>query len=153
MLLTSLNYIFVVNVFFLKKYFRYLYNNPWNCTDCNIQKLGNLDAYNNNKNRDDNGISRIAFCDNSSVDISDAGQLHDCSSSTSTASTASTASTVSTRLTSTTPTNMVTSTPAPRKSLPDAPNSIKIGVGVACGVAGVVIIAGLTYYIINSRKP
>ena len=140
-----------------------MYNNPWNCTDCNIQKLGNLDAYNNNKNPDNNGISRIAFCDNSSVDISDAGQLHDCSSSTttgistastaSTVSTASTASTASARLTSTTPTNMVTSTPAPRKSLPDAPNSIKIGVGVACGVAGVVIIAGLTYYIINSRKP
>ena len=38
---------------------RYLDSNPWNCSDCNVQDLGNKSAYNDVK-----GQEFIAYCSN-----------------------------------------------------------------------------------------
>jgi len=51
--------------------------NPWNCNDCDVQKLGSLAAYNNFKGL---SASYIAYCNNTPAlgDISDARTNYTC---------------------------------------------------------------------------
>jgi len=52
-------FLFLLFIPLISTSFRYLNNNPWNCSDCNVQDLGNKSAYKNIY-----GQNYIAYCSN-----------------------------------------------------------------------------------------
>jgi hypothetical protein len=78
---------FFSSVSFQRFSFRALDSNPWNCSDCNVQDLGNKSAYYNYKNI--YGQDVIAYCSNNASlgDIDDAPSNFTCTERTTTTTT------------------------------------------------------------------
>ena len=83
-------FLFLLFIPLISTSFRYLNNNPWNCSDCNVQDLGNKSAYKNIY-----GQNYIAYCSNNASlgDIDDAPSNFTCTHPTTTTTTTPTPAT------------------------------------------------------------